>query len=114
MKGIRIVIPAEKCEAVLKLIHEGHSGLNKCNLHAKETVFWQGLNHQHDKLILNCELYLKYSQSKCMQKPTMSLGKEMPLHPWSKLTTEPFHFEGASYPLIVDYTSRFPVVCKLS
>ena len=28
--------------------------------------------------------------------------------------TDIFHFEGASYVLIVDYTSRFPVVCKLS
>ena len=28
--------------------------------------------------------------------------------------TDIFHFEGASYLLIVEYTSRFPVVCKLS
>ena len=44
----------------------------------------------------------------------MSLGQEIQLHPWSKLVTDIFHFEGASYLLIVDYTSRFPVVCKLS
>ena len=30
LKGIRIDIPAKKWEAVLKLIHEGHLGLNKC------------------------------------------------------------------------------------
>ena len=39
LKGIRIVIPAKKWEAVLKLTHEGHLGLNKCKLHAKETVY---------------------------------------------------------------------------
>ena len=44
----------------------------------------------------------------------MSLGQEIPLHPWAKLVTGIFHFEGASYLLIVDYTSWFPVVCKLS
>ena len=44
LKGTRIVIPAKKWEAVLKLIHEGHLGLNKCKLHAKETVYWPGLN----------------------------------------------------------------------
>ena len=43
----------------------------------------------------------------------MSLGQEVPLHPWSKLVTDIFHFEGASYLLIVVYTSHFPVVCKL-
>ena len=38
----------------------------------------------------------------------------MPVHPWTKLATDIFHFEGASYLLIVDFTSRFLVVCKLS
>ena len=113
LKGTRIVIPAKKCESVLKLIHEGHLGLNKCKLHAKETVYWSRLNDQPEKLVVNCELCLKYSQSKCKHKPTMSLGQEIPLHPWTKLATDLFHFEGASYLLIVDYTSRFPVVCKL-
>ena len=44
LKGTRIVIPAKKHEAVLKLIHEGHLGLNKYKLHAKDTVYWAGLN----------------------------------------------------------------------
>ena len=98
----------------LKLTHEGHLGLNKCKLHAKETVYWPGLNDQLEKLILNCELCLKDSHSKCKQRPSMSLGQEIPPHPWSKLATYLFHFEGASYLLIVDYTSQFPAVCKLS
>ena len=38
----------------------------------------------------------------------------MPLYPWTKLAADAFHFEGASYLLIVDYTSRFPVVQKLT
>ena len=66
------------------------------------------------KWLLNCELCLKYSLSKCKQKPTMSLGQEIPLHPWTKLATYLFHFEGASHLLIVDYTSRFLVVHKVS
>ena len=44
----------------------------------------------------------------------MSLGQEISLHSWTKLATDLFHFEGASCLLIVDYTSRFLVVCKLS
>ena len=67
LKGTRIVIPAKKQEAVFKLTHEGHLGLNKCKLSAKETVYWTGLNDQFEKLVLNCELCLKYSQSKCKQ-----------------------------------------------
>ena len=114
LKGTRIVIPSKKHEAVLKLIHEGHLGLNKCKLHTKETIYWPGLNDQLDKLILNCELCLKYLQAKCKQLPNMALGQEIPIHPWTKLATDLFHFEGVSYLLVVDYTSRFPVMWKLS
>ena len=44
----------------------------------------------------------------------MSLGQEIPLHPWTKLATDLFHFEGASHLLIVAYTSIFPVVHMIS
>ena len=44
----------------------------------------------------------------------MSPGQVIPLHAWTKLATDIFYFEGASYLLFVDYTSRFLVVHKLS
>ena len=44
LKGTRIIIPDKKREEILKLIHEGHLGLNKCKMRAKETVYWPGMN----------------------------------------------------------------------
>ena len=99
---------------IVVLIHEGHLGLGKCKLGAKDTVYWPGLNNQLEKLILNCELCPKYSHAKCKSKPTPTLGQEIPVHPWSKFATDIFYFEGAAYLLIVDYTSRFQIVCKLT
>ena len=60
------------------------------------------------------KLCLKSLQPKCKQKPSASFGQEIPVHPWTKLVTDIFHFESASHLLIVDYTSRFPIVRKLS
>ena len=78
-------------------------------------MYWHGLNDHLEDLVLSCELCLKYSTSKCKQEPSLSLGQEVPLHPWTKLATDVFfHFEGAPCLLIADYTSRFPVVCKLT
>ena len=80
----------------------------------------QGRNFERELIEHLCQLagvqklYWKYSQSKHKQKPTMSLEKEIPLYPWTKLATYQFHFEDASYLLIVDYTRRFHVVHKLS
>ena len=104
----------KKHQATLQLIHEGHLGLGKCKLRAKDLVYWPGLNDQLEKLILICELCLKYLPSKYKPKPTTSLGQEIPVHPWSKHATGIFNFKGASYLLIADYTSRFLIVCKLT
>ena len=112
LKGTRIVIPNKKQEGILNQIHDSHLGLNKCKLQAKQTVYWPGLNDQLEKLVLNCQLCLKYSNSKRKQEMNLSLGHEIPLFPWTKLATDLFHFEGESY-LLPDYTGHFPIVCKL-
>ena len=67
LKGTHIVVPHKKHQATLNLIHEGHFGVNKCKLRAKDTVYWPGFNEQVEKLVLNCELCLKYFHSKCKQ-----------------------------------------------
>ena len=96
LKGTHIVIPHRKHQATLNLIHEGHLGLGKCKLGAKDTVYWPGLKDQLENLVLNCELCLKYSHSKCKQKPSTSLEQEIPVHPWTKLATDIFCFKSAS------------------
>ena len=78
---------------------------------SKQTVYWPGLNDQLEKLVFNCQLCLNYSKKK--QGTNVSVGHEIPLFPWTKLATNLFHFEGESYLLLVDYTSHFPMVCKL-
>ena len=113
LKGTRIIIPNKKREDILKLIHEGHLGLNKCKMRTKETVYWPGINEQLKQLILNCQLCLKYSRSKDKNTPNTVLGHEIPSVPWSKAATDIFIFESKSYLLVVDYTSRFPIVREL-
>ena len=44
----------------------------------------------------------------------MLLGQEVLIHPWKKVATNIFQFENDSYLLLVDYTSRFPIVHKLA
>ena len=44
----------------------------------------------------------------------MSLGQEVPIYSYAKVVTDIFHFENNLYLLIVNYTSKFPVVCKLT
>ena len=53
-------------------------------------------------------------QTKNKQPANMSLGQKVPIYPWTKVMTDIFHFENDSYLLIINYTSRFSVVCKLT
>ena len=41
------------------------------------------------------------------------MGQEVPIIPWTKLGSDLFLLNGNNYLLIVDYTSRFPIVKKL-
>ena len=114
LKGTRKVVPSMKQVEILKVIHEGHLGLTKCKLRAKETVYWPGLYAKLEKLVLNCQLCLKCLQSKHKQPLQMSLGQKIPAFPWTKIATDIFPFEGDSYLLLVDYRSRYPIICKLT
>ena len=71
------------------------------------------MDEQLEQLILNCQLCIKYSRSKDKNTPNTALGHEMPLVPWRKVATDIFHFKLRSYLLVVNYTSRFPIVREI-
>ena len=113
LKLTRIVIPKSMHNEILQQLHAGHLGLTKCKERARETVYWPGLYDQLKELVTNCEICLKYSTSNKSPAKEQQMGQEIPLTPWTKLASDIFHFENASYLLVVDYHSRFPVICKL-
>ena len=82
-------------------------------MRAKETMYWLGMNEQLEQLILNCQLHIKYSRSKDKNTPYTALGHEIPSVPWSKVATDIFHYKSRSYLLVVNYTSRFPIVREI-
>ena len=60
------------------------------------------------------QLCLKYLQSKCKLPLQTSLHQEIPAFPWTKIAADIFHFECDSYLLLVDYTSRYLIINKLT
>ena len=43
-KGARLLIPSTLRKKVLEQIHEGHLGIEKCMLKARDSVFWPGIS----------------------------------------------------------------------
>ena len=44
-KGARLIIPSTLRRKVLEQIHEGHLGIEKCMLKARDSVFWPGISN---------------------------------------------------------------------
>ena len=95
----------------LKALHEGHQGISKCQLRAKATVFWPGINKDIEDLVSRC----------CICQRHQHHNTPEPLHPhklltcpWQSVSTDLFHWEGKEYLLIADYYSKFLFVRKIT
>ena len=95
LKGNRIIIPNNDRPQILKQIHEGHLGIQKCLQRAKATVYWPRLYDELKDLVANCAICLKYSASnrKDSTKIGPQLGQEIPTEPWKKLATDLFTYD---------------------
>ena len=53
-KGARVLIPSTLRKKVLEQIHNGHLGIEKCMLKARESVFWPGISNNICKAEEKC------------------------------------------------------------
>ena len=54
-KGHRILIPSTLRRKALQQIHEGHQGVEKCMLKARESVFWPGISDDIREAVTSAE-----------------------------------------------------------
>ena len=54
LKCDKIIIPSSLVPDVLKDIHRGHLGIEKCRLRARRSVFWPNMNIDIAKLVNSC------------------------------------------------------------
>ena len=92
----------------LKVLHLGHYAVDKMQLWALETVYWLGINKDILKQYQSCKTCIKYSKS---QRSDPLQSRPTPEVPWHTVATDLFETKNSKYLLIVDYYSRFPVLC---
>ena len=54
-KGARLLIPSTLRKKVLEQIHDGHLGIEKCMLKARDSVFWPGISNDIRETVENVE-----------------------------------------------------------
>ena len=111
LKGTRIIIPNSCREDVLDKVHEGHFGIERTKLRARDSVYWPQMNHDIETLIKTCGKCQEFSKR---NNKDPDIPREIPLVPWSLLEMDLFNMDDSTFLLVVDVTSRFPVVRILS
>ena len=86
LKGDRIVIPSSRRELVLKAIHEGHLGIEKCKARARICVYWPNLDDDIERVVRQCSVCNQYTRG----------NQKEQLHPHS-ITMLPWHKVGGDY-----------------
>ena len=109
MRCNRIVIPKSLRLGVLKEIHSGHQGLNKCRLRANQCVWWPKLSSELMELVNSCTTCRKAGK----QQPQPLITSTLPELPWQKVGTDLFEWRKKNYLLIVDYYSRYIEIARL-
>lgn len=98
-KGHKLVIPDSLKLHVLKLIHEGHLGIQSSIKRAREVVYWKNLALEISNYVNNCTVCVRTQRSNTKESIIL---KKIPEYPAQIIATDLFHFQKDNYLLIVD------------
>ena len=108
-KGARLIIPSTLRQKVLEHIHEGHLGIEKCMLKARDSVFWPGISNNIRKTVEKCGIYQASSKA---AEPVGNVS-DVPPHAWHTLGTDLFYWNKIDYLVIGDYFSKYLIIRRL-
>ena len=106
--GNRIIVPREMRLEILKYLHEGYQGKERCLLNARNTVFWPKMTYDVQQLIENCVICQEYGKS----QPLISTTQELPPFPWHTLATDLLYWKKMDFLIVADVFSNI-IVRKL-
>ena len=110
LKGDRMIIPTSLRTDMLKLIHQGHFGIEKCKQRARFSMYWPGLDEQIERLVSNCSTCLNHRNQQRREK---MIPHEVPDASWVKVGTDLFVLNNRDYVIVIDYHSKFITVSYL-
>ena len=101
------MIPESCRDEILDQLHEGHFGIDRTKLHARDSVYWPSINKDIECLVKTCDLCQEHSHRNSKDP---AIPRDIPIQAWSMVQTDLFTLDSQSFLLVVDVTSQFPIV----
>ncbi|PIO74254.1 hypothetical protein TELCIR_03744 [Teladorsagia circumcincta] len=110
--GSRIIIPPSLQPIVMRMLHEGHPGMNRMKALARSYVFWTKINDDLEKPVRNCAACQEAAKSPV--KNTLCSWSR-PDAPWSRIHIDfAGSIDGISYLVVVDAFFKWPDVTPMT
>lgn len=103
-KGNKMIVPTALRNEMLQIIHYNHLGINKCQLRARQCLYWPNINRDIENYVNNCETCLNFRNTNANEPLIQS---EIPGKPWETIGTDVYQFAGKNYLMVIDYFSKF-------
>lgn len=109
-KGGRLVIRSSLRHEMLKKVHEGHQGMERCKMKARELLFWPRMMLQIEDMISRCSVCLTHRKANVREplKP-----HNVPDRTWQTVGTDLLYFQNKTYLLIVYYYLKYTEITQL-
>ena len=101
------MIPESCRDEIINQLHEVHFWIDRTKLCARDSVYWPNINKNIECLVKTCNLCQEHSHRNVRD---VTLPKEIPIQAWTSIQMDLFALEGHTFLLVVDVTSRFPIV----
>ena len=111
LQGETLLIPESKWVQVLQQLHDGHHGITKTNLWAKNVIYWPGMTMDIERNINSCKACQCFQVRQC----DLPLEKQpTPHHQWEIVASDLFEFNGEKYIVMADMYSKMCFMLKMS
>ena len=80
-----MIIPLSLRADMLKLIHQGHFGIEKCKQRTRFSMYWPGINKQIEQLVSSCSTCLNHRNK---QRRESVIPHDVPDAPWVKVASD--------------------------
>ena len=108
--GEAVLVPVTDRRKMLQLIHEKHVGITKCQLHARNCIYWLGINKDIQHIVEACETCQRFRP--CQPHAPLK-ATDPPTRQWQRVGSDLFEFDGHDHLVIADYYSKLPIICKI-